>query len=90
MCFIYLFFNLILFLFRVAIFATSSDLHASQGLDCKAWCDSCIAALGAGKGGGRNIQATASIPLEGSTRSTEESLALVLETAKQFLSSKGL
>lgn len=72
------------------MFATSSDSHAASGLDCKAWCDACVATLGAGKGGGRNVQATASIPLEGSSRSPEESLSLVIETAKQFASSKGL
>lgn len=72
------------------MFATSSDSHAANGLDCKAWCDACIAALGAGKGGGRSVQATASVPLEGSSRSPEESLALVITTAKEFVASRGL
>lgn len=75
---------------KVTLFATASDAHVAAGLDCKAWCDSCIAALGNGKGGGRNVQATAAIPLEGSSRSPEESLALAIETAKQFVASKGL
>lgn len=75
----------------MTLFATSSDSHAAAGLDCKAWCDACVAAVGAGKGGGRNVQATASIPLSGDEgRSPEDSLAMVIDTARQFVASKGL
>jgi hypothetical protein len=45
--------------------------------------------IGQGKGGGRDSQSTASIPIEGSGKSPEEVVAAVLEAAKVFAAQKG-
>ena len=62
----------------MAIFVAISPTHLSKGLSAKACCDSCIAALGGGKGGGKADIANASFQLGG---------AVTVEAVKQAASS---
>ena len=72
------------------MYTTSTKENVAAGLDAKAWCDHCMEVIGQGKGGGRNIQSTASIPVEGSGMSPEDLVAAVLTAAKDFAAQKSL
>lgn len=55
-----------------------STKHIENGASAKAWVDFCIAAIGAGKGGGKADQANGSIP------GGEDVLSIVLTKAEEF------
>lgn len=74
---------------RLGIYTISTPANVAAGLDAKAWCDHCMAVIGQGKGGGRDTQSTASIPIEGSGKSADEVVAAVLDAAKTFAAQKG-
>lgn len=80
----------VLCFFRVGVYTTATAEHIAAGLDAKGWCEFCIAAVGAGKGGGRDIQSTANIPVDGTGKSADEVLAMVVDAAKTFAAQKGL
>eukprot|EP00604_Paraphysomonas_vestita_P001745 CAMPEP_0174822746 /NCGR_PEP_ID=MMETSP1107-20130205/18190_1 /TAXON_ID=36770 /ORGANISM="Paraphysomonas vestita, Strain GFlagA" /LENGTH=926 /DNA_ID=CAMNT_0016042605 /DNA_START=308 /DNA_END=3088 /DNA_ORIENTATION=- len=74
---------------KVSIHVITTPEHVNQyGLNSKSICDECIEKYGAGKGGGRDIQATAALPIN--DKSPEESLLFVVDTARQFVQSKGI
>jgi hypothetical protein len=64
------------------VFIALSKAHAGTGLSAKAACDACIAAAGAGKGGGKPDAANASIPGDQTT------LATVLAAGKTYFDGK--
>ena len=47
---------------KVALYAVVSAAHVAAGLSGVEWCNACIAAAGAGKGGGKPALANSSIP----------------------------
>lgn len=49
-------------LYRIALYALVSAALVEAGMTGGDWCDACIAAAGAGKGGGKPNLAMASIP----------------------------
>eukprot|EP01041_Mallomonas_annulata_P001725 gene1725-3341_t len=67
---------------KIGLFPIVSEKHVKSGLNAKEWCDHCIAAIGAGKGGGRPELANATIPGD------EAVLQRILEAAAQFSQSK--
>lgn len=74
---------------KVSIHVITTNEHITQyGLNSKLICDECIEKYGAGKGGGRDIQATAALPI--TDKSPEESLLFVVNTAREFIQSKGI
>jgi len=75
---------------RIALYTIATADHVAAGLDAKKWCEECITALGAGKGGGKSTQATANIPIEGTGKSSDEAIEAVLHTAKSFAERVGL
>jgi hypothetical protein len=74
---------------RLGVYTVSTPANIAAGLNAKEWCDHCMNVIGQGKGGGRDSQSTASIPIEGSGKSPEEVVAAVLEAAKVFAAQKG-
>lgn len=56
--------------------------HVAAGLNAKEWCDHCVAAVGAGEGGGRAVLANATTPGDRAV------LAVVLTATKEYASRK--
>ena len=67
---------------RIGLFPIVSAAHVAAGFSAKEWCDACITAVGAGKGGGRPELANATVP------GGSDVLDRVLEIATSFAQSK--
>jgi len=70
------------FSYRVGLFPFVSTVHVAAGMSAKDWCDHCIAAAGAGKGGGKAESAMANIP------GGQQVLDVVMTAARQYASNK--
>jgi hypothetical protein len=58
--------------------------HIANGCDARKWIDYCTSAVGAGKGGGKDLLAMASIPLE--SRNVDEVFAIINNAAIEYTS----
>lgn len=65
-----------------------SPSHVAKGADARKWCDLVTSSIGAGKGGGKDVQATASIPVENGN--AEELLVAVQNYAVDYVKSFSL
>ena len=71
------------------MYFTATTDHVARGLDAKKWCDSCLEALGGGRGGGRNIQATGTVSVpEGANG--DEFVRKVVDEAQSFVAGLNL
>lgn len=73
---------------KVQLFAFATAEHVAKGLDCRKWISAVTESVGAGKGGGKDGQATASIPLDNLDDS--QTLQVIGEAASKFVSSLNL
>ncbi len=71
----------------MGVYIVVTKKHLDAGLDAKKWSDHVIQAVGGGKGGGKNVQATASIPVDDST--PEQMVEAILTAAREYASSNG-
>jgi len=62
------------------LFPIVSPEHVAAGLSAKEWCDHCIAAAGAGKGGGKAESALANIP--------GQNVDVILKAAREYAGNK--
>jgi len=69
---------------KVSMYFTVTADHLARGLDAKKWCDHCLEALGGGKGGGRNVQATGTVVVPNGANG-DEFIRQVVDVAQGFV-----
>jgi hypothetical protein len=67
----------------------SAEHQSSLKLSAKDWCDSCIATLGKGRGGGKADLANANVTVDAATETTTTLTNALLAAANKYLSEKG-